>query len=595
MNPMAWLGGPERCALSRPLASPEDLEACGMEIHFDGAFHVEIWKVPRGLLSRSLVVQKLAAWEEGRQSYVIRPSCRETLRSIGVAIDWPRRPEEVEAWISACDFLMVVPQLHEVAFAVTCAMHSWLKRAKAQLSDCSSFEALAHSRRMKSYGGLAKIVPMNREAADQEMYAYGSPSRSMEEQMVLSLDSFEANRFLASIRCDALAEGGLSVGTAVDLLAALVCHSRDAEEEETPSGERHAFSDSPPHLAGAVEMVTQTLLCLTNTAKGSLYLLSEVLSLRAAFGTPAARHFVHRCFCCLYLAETFDQVDLCAIPLETACELQDFYREGMLSLCCFMPARDGLCFLLPGLLGAREVAPLLRTVEDIFGRACDSVPWLFMAMTGSHTLHLTGSFLCWCRTAQEPTLAPPGDVDLFCEREADLEETAAHVAASMLEYARILWSDAYVSVASINAYRRVLAIRLPTNEARLTGVGVPVCALNCDIYVNNTKKVIQYHLPQVRCSLSLESGSPKLFLTASAAISWITMLNVDYNAFRGAKTPFEIIAKRWLWGFNLCVSESEARLLRDYLRVSHPLEYMEKNGLRRPRRLIAHVGCVLRS
>ena len=73
------------------------------------------------------------------------------------------------------------------------------------------------------------------------------------------------------------------------------------------------------------------------------------------------------------------------------------------------------------------------------------------------------------------------------------------------------------------------------------------------------------------------------------------MLNIDYSAFRGAKTPFEIIARRWLWGFNLCVSEQESNLMCDYLFSSYPLQFIEKDDMRRPRRLNAHVGCVLRS
>jgi hypothetical protein len=333
---------------------------------------------------------------------------------------------------------------------------------------------------------------------------------------------------------------------------------------------------------------------LTNTADGSLYLLREVCALRAAFGTVAARHYVHRCFCCLYLAETFEEVDLCSVPLETAHALQAFYREGLLSLCCFVPARDGLCFLLPGLLGAQEVAPLLPSAEAVFERACGEVPWLLSAMTGPHPLHLTGSFLCWCRTSEKPeTQLRPGDVDLFCEREEELEAAAAHVSEGMLAFARRVWSDAFVFVSKPNAYRLVLQIRLPSDVQRLGGV--PQHCLNCDVYVNNKINVSQYHLPQVRGSLSLESGRPRLFLAASAAISWITMLNVDYSAFRGAKTPFEIIAKRWLWGFNLCVSEQESKLLCEYLFSSHPSEFLEKDDMRRPRRLSAHVGCVLRS
>lgn len=587
---MAWLGGPESCSLSRPLALPEELERRGAEIHVAAASRFEVWKLPRGLLSRSPVLRKLAAWDSERQRFVIRPVCQETLRSVGVALDWPRSPADFAAWATACDFLMVSPDLHELAFAVSCALQPWLASAGAALCDCSSFEALAHSRRMKSYGALAKLAPFARAGTDEDVY-YGSSSTQAEEARARILASCGASQILESVRCSDLAEAGLPVGAALNALA-LACepYAAAGDASEEPS----AFRGRPSLLCGAVDSVALTLLELTNTAKGSLHLLGEVCALHAAFGTVAARHYVHRCFCCLYLAETFEEVDLCAVPLETVHALQDSYREGRLNLCCFVPARDKLCFLLPGLLGAQEVAPVLPSADAVFERACAEVPWLFSAMTGRHPLHLTGSFLCWCRTAQEPaTHLRPGDVDLFCERGEELEGAAGHVSECMLASARRLWSDAFVFVSKPNAYRLVLEIRLPSDSQRLEGV--PVHALHCDVYVNNRKKVSQYHLPQVRGSLNLENGRPRLFLTASAAIAWITMLNVDYSAFRGAKTPFEIIARRWLWGFNLCVSEQESNLMCDYLYSTHPWEFVEKEDMRRPRRLKAHVGCVLRS
>jgi len=596
MNPMAWLGGTESCSLSRPPVLSEELEARGAEVHVaapycdDGPARVDVWRLPKGILSRSLVVRKLAAWDPEKRLFVIRPTCQETRRSVAIAMDWPRCPADFLPWATACDFLMVSPDLHELAFAVSCAMHSWLASAEVALSNCSSLEALAHSRRIQSYGALAKLAPIVGAGQDEEMYPYGrSPSRRTEEASALSLASGGSSQFLESIRRNDMADAGLPVVDALHALA-LVCVPYAAMGGVTE--EYCAFRGHPSPLCGAVESVAQTLLGLTNTARGSLHLLGNVRDLCAAFGSVAARHYVHRCFCCLYLAETFEEVDLCAVPLETAYDLQGFYREGVLNLSCFVPARDRLSFLLPGLLGARETAHLFPSAGAIFERASLDVPWLRAAMTGPYQLHLTGSFLCWCRTGEEPAVnLPPGDVDLFCERIDDLGGAGAWVSECMLASARHLWSDAVVVVSKPNAYRLVLKVQLPSEAQRLDGV--PAYALNCDVYVNNTKNVSQYHLPQVRGSLSMESGRPRLFLTASAAIAWITMLNIDYNAFRGAKTPFEIIARRWLWGFNLCVSDEESRLMSRYLLSAHPHEYIAKDDMRRPRRLVAHVGCVL--
>ena len=590
MNPMEWLGGADQCSLSQSLASSEELEKRGVEVHVHGSCDVEIWKVPRGLLSRSLVVRKMAVWATARERYVLRPTCPDTLRCLGVMIDWPRCPEDVGPWLEACDFLLVSLQLHELAFAVSCAVHSWLAASDTTLCDCSSFEALAHSRRMKGYNALVQLSAASREApsTDEGMYAYGAT----EDEEAFTASKGSSQLLLESIRCDALAESCLSMGGILRVLAEACTPYALAADQHL---ERHAFCGSPSQVHGAVESVARTLLGLTNTAKGSLHLLRDVRSLRAAFGTVAARHFVHRCFCCLYLAESFEEVAFCAVPVETTRDLQELYQEGVLNLCCMVPARDRLCFLLPGLLGAREVSPLLHTAAAIFHRACTLVPWLCCTMrTEAHKFHLTGSFLCWCRTEYEPNCwhEPPGDVDLFCEQNEDLEQAAEHVGVGMLAFARAYWHDATVSVSRPNAYRRVLKIHLATHAERLQEV--PSYTLSCDVYMNNLRKVSQYHLPQVRACLWLKNGSPELFLTASAAISWITMLNVDYNAFRGTKTPFEIISRRWLWGFNLCVSESELHLMCIYLRTSHPEVFQDREDMQRPQRLSAHVGCVLR-
>lgn len=579
-------------SLSRSIASEEDLEAAGLEVHLEGPGRLEIWKAPRGFFSRSLVMRKMAVWSEEHKRYVVRSLCAETLHCIGRVIDWPRCPEEVAPWLQACDFLLIDLQIHELAFAISCAVNGWLEKSVSLLCDCASFEALAHSRRMKSYNALVQISSVVRDNfMSDEPYAYGSPVRSLEEERSFLASKSSVHLLLNSLRCEEVAESGRPITDILEILCK-VCEPY-AKEANDIFSDQHAFRSSPLPLHGCIESVSKALLSLTNTAKGCLHLLGNVRSLRAAYGTVVTRHFVHRCFCGLYLAESLEEEEFCAVPPETVRDLQDLYREGILNLSCFIPVRDKLCYLLPGLLGSQEVSQVLSSATSIFERACSLVPWLSRILTGPLKLHLTGSFLCWCRTVQEPTCRPePGDLDLFCERLEDLEQAAAQVSESLTAFAKKYWPDAEVSVARPNAYRHVLKVVAEKDSWRLDSV--PSYMLSCDVYVNSLKKVSQYHLPQVRGSLRLEKGKPELFLTASAAISWITMLNIDYNAFRGAKTPLDIVARRWLWGFNLCVSERERRLMCEFLMKRFPSKYLERFEMQRPQRLSAHGGCVFR-
>lgn len=591
LTAMATTGFDGGSSLSRSLASEEALEAAGLEVHLQGPGGLEIWKAPRGVFSRSLVVRKMAVWSEERERYVVRSLCAETRHCIGRVLDWPRGPGEVALWLQACDFLLIDLQTHELAFAISCAVNGWLEKSKSLLCDCASFEALAHSGRMKNYNSRVQLASVGREPSmSDEAYAYGSPNSPEEERSFLASKG-SGHLLLNSLRCDEIAESGRPV---TDILKVLckVCEPYASKATDLP-GEQRAFGCAPLPLHGCIEAVSKALLGLTNTAKGCLHLLDNVRSLRSAYGAGVARHFVHRSFCCLYLAESLEEDQFCAVPPETVRDLQDLYREGALNLACFLPVRDKLCYFLPGLLGSQEVFQVLSSATSIFERACSLVPWLGRVLTGPLKLHLTGSFLCWCRTVREPTCRPePGDVDLFCERLEDLDQAAAQVSESLAAFAKQLWPDAVVSVARPNAYRRVLKVCAENDSRRLAAA--PSYMLSCDVYVNSLKKVSQYHLPQVRGSLRLEEGKPELFLTASAAISWITMLNIDYNAFRGAKTPPDIVARRWLWGFNLCVSERERPLMCNYLMKRFPSKFLERFEMQRPQRLSAHGGCVFR-
>lgn len=559
------------CELARPLVSEAQAEANGLEVHVQAG---EIWKLPRGLLSRSLLLRKLAEWHQGRDSFVVRPRCANTLRCLRATFDWPRSPAEVTEWREACDFLLVTPTLSELAFVLTSASDAWLADACKLLKDCASCEALRLTRRLATYGCLEQILhsPELIWLAGYESYGDIAPP----PQVAGKAQLMEA--LSRSLCCDALAASGSAM---LDALPRL----------------QQVEASDHLKLHGAFESVERLFIALTNTIQGSLQLLDNIAAIGKVFGPKTARHLVHRSLCSLYLAEGLGEVERCAMSLETCLSLQELYYDGWIDLSSLLPIQDKAAFLLPGLRGAREILTLEPSAAAVYKAACAKVPWLQAAMACPTALHLTGSFLCWCRSQEQPDgrPPPPSDVDLFCTAQKDLEEVTEHVELCMLDFAQRLWDSAHVAVerSAPNAHRRTLRVCFAQQLPDLARRGLellPKYTLQCDIYVNSLTKVMQYHLPQVRCALYLRDGLPQLFMAPSAAIAWMTMLNIDYCAIKGAKTPCEIISKAWQWGFNICLAQQEAWLLLNYLRAMHPLLCMEAEMLRRPGRISPHSG-----
>ena len=553
------------CELARPLVSELQAEANSIEVHLPGG---EIWRLPRGLLWRALLLRKLAEWSMERDCFVVQPRCPTTLWNLRIVLDWPRSPAEVKEWRQACDFLLVTPTDSELVFAVTSALDVWLADTCKVLVDCASPEAMQLSRRLANYGCLEEFLHV-----PELVWANGYDEYT-NEPGVARAKAQPTQALSRSLQCEAIAESGLAI---LDLLPCLqqACHLK---------------------FYGVFEATERTLITLTNTVGGSLRLLERPELLNATFGYKTTRHLVHRCLCCLYLAESLGEAERCAVSIETCRSLQELYCQNIIiDLGCLLPIKDQAAYVLPGLRGAREVLRLEPSAAAIFRAACTKVPWLQAAMAGPTKLHLTGSLLCWCRSQEQPDgrPPPPGDVDLFCAAQEDLEAATAHIRGCMLNFARSLWDSAQIEMSAPNTHRRTLRIRFGQPLPDLVRRGLellPKYALHCDVYVNSLAKVMQYHLPQVRCTLYLEDGLPRLFMAPSAAVAWMTMLNIDYCAIKGAKTPFEIIAKGWLWGFNICLSQQEAGMVRAYLRASHPVHCMEAEVLRRPTRISPHSG-----
>jgi hypothetical protein len=570
-------------SLLRPLVNQHDLDAAGLEVRLPGSP-----RVPSALLSRSPFVQKMAYRAPGGGAYVLRAESPQLAGFLTAFLSWPESPETFEAWWAACDFLMLSPHLHEISFAASRALHCL---SFDGLIDCSSFESLLFGRRARKFNTLLDSFLGTRAVPMEDV----GPYDQVESLNLIVFEEQRKNRepggeplLLDSIRSTTLPDHFQGVEVVYSKLLQ-VCQALEVESGVFSMPNTQVFCRTPTPLHAPVEMVTRTLVALTNTARGSRRVLGLVRSLHMAYGASIARQFVHRAFCCLYLAESLEEVGLGSVPLDLAHDLQTIYFERILDMACFIPAHDRLCFLLPGLLGSRETMPLRQTAEEIYEQATRLVPWLSEAMQGPVGLHLTGSLLCWCRGTYLEVGPSPGDVDLFCERPEELEEAARQVAEAMVSFAKKVCASASVEARRHNSGRFVLKmVEVPEP------VQLPSYVRSCDVYVNTPLKVSKYHLPQVRASLRLEAGVPSLFLTASAAIAWITMLNVDYNSFRGRggeKTPYQIVARSWLWGFNLLVSDAERASLEDYLRHVHPVEYNRAVMLSRPQRLREHTSC----
>ena len=104
---------------------------------------------------------------------------------------------------------------------------------------------------------------------------------------------------------------------------------------------------------------------------------------------------------------------------------------------------------------------------------------------------------------------------------------------------------------------------------RIVGPGAASPAFRCDLYVNSLARVQKYHLPMVRASWDVRAKA--LYLAPSCAIALVTSLNIDCQMFAGhSKTPEEILAGKWLWGFNHCMRGSDAAIMAAHLALFHP-------------------------
>jgi hypothetical protein len=317
-------------------------------------------------------------------------------------------------------------------------------------------------------------------------------------------------------------------------------------------------------------LVVCTVLGRLRAPEGALALLADASEVLVLFSDELGRWLVHRALRTLYCTESAGR-ECCSVPLATAFELQCLYAAGRLDLDSFVPVlrtAERRRIVLPGLRGRREVGRLCRDERELDRRVCDLVPWLSAAsLSGPAALHLSGSMLCHALHHREegpsepdPDWPGPSDVDVFCDRHS-LAEAEEQIGHAMSDYAAWLCgSEApwQLRRASPNDSRRKLSVDCFHRSPRL----------QCDLYVNSRRQVLQYHMPQVRSCW--DHRDKRLFLAPSCAVALVTGLNVDCHLFAGHKTPQEILANKWLWGFNVCLAMEDAVAMVDHLRREHP-------------------------
>lgn len=554
--------------LSKACVPVEDLQNAQIELVLVGETP-KCWRVISPLLERSFVVQKRAvrSQEPFERGYSLLFRHREELLPYLQVIAWPRSTREWMAWIGACDYLLIHLEPYELAHSVVGSLRGALQRFQGM----PRFDAL-HPRSLQ----LLKSFTAQRERNAAAAYDNRAARPDDEAQDSSKLRTAA----LAGLLAPQLAQELVHLH---EMIAHTARYTRSRLQACGPpdNAQQSLLGHGCPDMSSMVSIYSESLCLLSQTCAGGQYLLQRLGDMAGCIGRLACRFLVQRCFASLYAAESFGAIEATYLPLQVVQELQRLYIAEVLTLNCFMPIRDASTYFLPGLLGRKEVAPLLPSPSEVLRRAVGLVPWLQMALTGEPTLFLTGSLLCFCRSELQ-TGPPPGDVDLFCLDEAQLDAAQELVAQSMAAFA-MSQRCGRVTTQKLNARRFKVTIERTEADAPRYAA----CAFQCDVYVNSPRKVASYHLGQVRALLHLDvDGRAQMPLLPSAAIAWITAISLDYEEIKGTKSSEEIVAAYWQRGFNLCLERRRMLEITRYLERAHPTQLAVARAHARPQRLV---------
>ena len=565
--------------LARPPVASEQLREAGLELVLLASPCSKSWRVPTTLLAKSFVVQKQATRSSPPfdRSFSIYFGRVEDLQPYFQVSDWPRNTEDWGRWIQACDYLLIDLEAHELAFSISNSLRGPLQKFRdVWRLEPLSREALHLTRQASCTGTLDTV-----RVTDTDGYNEYEPA--IPEVAVRSKEAWRSVVMKGLL--EPFSTSGLTHLSSVISQVKLFVLEKAPQEIQASAKETGALKHVCPDMQSMVAVISEALLATSLTCEGSLYLLENIRDLIDALGVLGCRYLVQRAFATLLLAESYGELVHCYVPLRILEDLQQLYAGEKLTLNCFMPILDNATYFLPGLLGRNEVAPLFSDPEEVFRRAVDLVPWLTMAMRGTPRLCLTGSLLCFCRS-RYALGTPPRDVDLFCEEESQLEDACELVCRSMQVFAASVGCGG-TKIQRINPRRTRVLLERGRTQSASEGSFADFC-FSCDVYVNSTVKVSRYHLAQVRGLLRLQDGgrSPELLLTASAGISWITMISIDYHEIVGSRSPRETIAAYWERGFNLCLKRHQLAEMTAYLQENRSEQYLVSKFHQRPQRLV---------
>lgn len=261
----------------------------------------------------------------------------------------------------------------------------------------------------------------------------------------------------------------------------------------------------------------------------------------------------------LYSAECRGRPDA-ILDIETVASFRDSAPQNIMECGSWLPVHPGHVNLI---LPTNKILPK-RTIPKTIGELRDSLlhraPWVVNVLECGK-LWLTGSLLTEILDGREARCTA-SDVDLFCSAE-NLNHFRSVISSAMISYGDKL------SVVQMSETR----VRFTLERVSFTLKGLRAeCASACDLYVNSIERVRNYHLPVVRAAFD----GTHAYVYPSCATALATRINVDYEYVHGVKSPFDIVLKRWLDGFTMCVSHRELNQMIIYAKAK-----LNKNEVRK--------------
>ncbi len=242
--------------------------------------------------------------------------------------------------------------------------------------------------------------------------------------------------------------------------------------------------------------------------------------------------------------------------------MQQTYVESTINLHAFLPfsrVSTKKILLLPWSSAKPRQTYMVSSADKARKVAIARVPWLGEVWKALPKVSLTGSLLLECIAPVPGCALLASDVDLFIDSPEGLDSLRDTVLSAMQAFA--VENGYSEPVVERRSSRRYTVQICPFRS--VIGKVYDRAALNCDVYVNSFSKVARYHLPAVRMALNMT----EMIILPSCAIALATRVCIDYHYFASAaKTPYDIIARKWNTGYNFVVNEKEQRQLWYYLR-----------------------------